>query len=80
MRPASLAILTFVVSLVSYASTGYLWFLSDSYFGLGAGTSSFATRATEVQIVGFAAFVGAVGTAFAVYAIERHYSIPKSHA
>lgn len=77
MRPETLAILTFVVSLVSYGWIGWLWFLSDTYFGLGTGQSSFLTRATDVQIVGFAAFVGAVGTAFAVYAIERHYSIPK---
>ncbi len=72
MRAESLAILIFVISLVSYASIGWLWFLSDSYYGLGTGTSSFLTRATEVRIVGFAAFVAALATALAVFAIETH--------
>ena len=57
MRPESLAIITFLVSVVSYGRI-----LQD----------------TRIPAIGMVAFIGAIGTAFAVYAIERHYSIPKA--
>jgi hypothetical protein len=82
MRPESLAIITFVVSLVAYSWIGVLWYLYDSFFSLGGfGSSSFAlVEASKIQTVGFFAFFGAIGTAAVVYAIENHYFILKSRA
>ena len=72
MRPETMAIFAFVVSLVSYGWIGWLWYLYDTYFGMANYTSiTFLNEAWKIQAVGFAAFLGAVGTALVVYNIER---------
>jgi len=78
MRPESLAILTFVVSLVSYSWIGFLWYLYDTFFSaIGLGSSQYAlAEASKIQTVGFVSFVGAILTALAVYAIETYKSRP----
>ena len=78
MRPETLSIFAFTISLVSYAWIGFLWILYDTYFslaGLGS-TQSALVQASKIQTISFLAFFGAFGTAIAVYAIEKHFSAP----
>ena|SRR5437867_1399180 len=51
----------------------------DAYFSLAGLTSSQSAllKASKIQCVAFASFVGASGTALAVFAIVRHFLLPK---
>jgi ABC-type Fe3+-siderophore transport system permease subunit len=54
----------------------FLWILYDTYFSVAnlSVTQSALVQASKIQTVAFLAFLGAFGTAIAVYAIERHFS------
>jgi hypothetical protein len=74
MRPESLAIITFLLSLVSYSWIGFLWYLYDSFFAGLTSTQSALLEATKIQTVAFFAFFGAMATGIVVYAIESYKS------
>ncbi len=70
MRPLNVALLVFLVSLVSYGWIGFLWLLYDLSFVSGSG--GLLSETSKIQTVGCISIFGAIVPAIVSYVFETN--------
>jgi hypothetical protein len=68
MRPITIALLVFLVSLVAYGWIGFLWILFDLSFV--SGTGGLISETSKIQTVAFLSIFGALLTSIASFVFE----------
>jgi len=76
VKLATIAVLTFLVSLSCYGLIGFFWLIYDAQFSLtGASMVNVSqVEASKIQRVAIGSFLSALATAFAIFILERRWS------
>jgi len=73
VKPATTAVLGFLISFTCYLLVGLFWLLYDAQFSLTGLTAvnPSTVEAPKIQMIAYASLLAALATAFVIFIVER---------